>query len=456
MSVIEITLTKDYVSDWGIWQGIREIIQNGIDGERQYGHKMIVKHMRNGTLIVENKGGHIPREALLIGFSSKRGNPSLSGQFGEGLKLGTLALVRSGYEVVIHNRKEIWRPVIEASKDFNAQVLKFKIRKIQKDCGGLLVEIKGISKEDWTAIRKNFLFLDPPENVVETSKGTIFLDPERVGCIYVRGIFVDRDPKFKYGYDLKEADIDRDRRMVDRHNLRWTLASILEEAATKDHGLFLTVYGLMEMGAEDVESIGYVASQETAEKVVKMFSEIYGKDAVPVRTLSESKTVEHLGKRGVVVPQSMAKVMEKVHGEFFQMKNKLAQSAFACCSFGDLTITEKSNLETAIEMVAAVDPRISLDDIDIVMFADDLMQGQYVDGRIRLSRKELGKLIMTLWAVGHEWCHKVSNDRDGEKGFTDRVERLLSQIAVVYRRKAKDYENAQDGFRDHGDKQSTH
>jgi len=411
MPVIEITLSKDYVPNWGIWQGIREVVQNGIDGERQYGYKMSVEHMQNGTLVIRNEGGRIPREALLIGFSSKRGNHDLSGQFGEGLKLGTLALVRAGYEVVIRNRNETWRPVIEASDDFDAEVLKFKIRKIKKDNGGLQVEIKGVSNEDWGMIRKNFLFLEPPENVVETSRGTIFLDPERVGCIYVRGIFIDRDPKFKYGYDLKEADLDRDRRMVNSFNLHWTLASILEEAATKDQGIFMTVYGLMEMGAEDIESIGYVASQKTAQRVAETFAEMHGEDAVPVRTLAESKAIEHLGKRGVVVQASMAKVMEKVNGEFSQMRNKLAQSAFAFCSFGDLTITEKSNLEVTIEMIAEVDSRISLDDIDVVVFADDHIMGQYVDSRIRMSRMVLSNLNTALWTIGHEWCHKVSGNR---------------------------------------------
>ena len=63
---IEITVTKDYVGGWGEYEGIREIIQNGIDGEQEYGCELKVSYTPNGKLAVENIGGSIPKEALLI------------------------------------------------------------------------------------------------------------------------------------------------------------------------------------------------------------------------------------------------------------------------------------------------------------------------------------------------------------------------------------------------------
>lgn len=430
MTTIEISLTSDYCPSWSVWAGLREIIANGIDGEREFGYKLGVSHSGN-VLTVVNEGGRIPREALLIGFSSKRGNHDLAGQFGEGLKLGVLALIRAGLEITIYNRRGIWRPAVGASEAFDAEVLKFHISQVDKDCGGLRVEVKGVSEEDWLATRKNFLFLEPAKNVFKTSRGTVLLDPSLAGCIFARGIFVDRDPKFKFGYDLPDADIDRDRRMVNRSDLLWTTAAILEEAATKNHGMFMSVYGLMEMGAEDVENIGYTVSRETAERATEIFREIYGEQAVPVRTISESREVEHLGRDGIVVPQPMAKVMEKIHGSYNEMRRRLADSAFSLCSAKDLSENQRKNLDTAIELVGSVDPEISLQYIDVVVFADHAMQGLYQDSRIRLSLRVLDDLVTALRVLAHEWAHLASQREDGQKRFVDGVELLLSRVAIA-------------------------
>ena len=97
---VEMTLHSDYVPNWKTAEGIRELIQNARDGEKEYNALMSVKYRRSsGTLIVRNDNVNIPREALLIGYSTKRNNEQLIGQFGEGLNLGILALVRDGMDV---------------------------------------------------------------------------------------------------------------------------------------------------------------------------------------------------------------------------------------------------------------------------------------------------------------------------------------------------------------------
>ena len=153
---IEITVTKDYVGSWGEYEGIREIIQNGIDGEQEYGCKLQVSYTPNGKLAVENVGGSIPKEALLIGFTTKKDNEELIGKFGEGLKLGVLALLRAGNTVKIKNNGEIWTPVIEKSDNFNAEVLKFKITQAKKPAKGLRVLIGGVSREKMESLQAQF------------------------------------------------------------------------------------------------------------------------------------------------------------------------------------------------------------------------------------------------------------------------------------------------------------
>ena len=70
MATIELTLDASYCHRWGLWEGVREILQNGIDGERQLHCPLSVHLTKSGTLIVENKGAEIPRKAILIAVST--------------------------------------------------------------------------------------------------------------------------------------------------------------------------------------------------------------------------------------------------------------------------------------------------------------------------------------------------------------------------------------------------
>ena len=103
--IIELTIKTDYLPGWGTYEGVRELVQNGRDAETELNAPFSVQH-RGNTLCLSNTGARMPREALLMGHTTKRGNNELIGKFGEGLKLGVLALVRAGHTVVIENRDE--------------------------------------------------------------------------------------------------------------------------------------------------------------------------------------------------------------------------------------------------------------------------------------------------------------------------------------------------------------
>ena len=34
MAILQLSLTTGYVSDWGTWEGVREILQNALDAEQ--------------------------------------------------------------------------------------------------------------------------------------------------------------------------------------------------------------------------------------------------------------------------------------------------------------------------------------------------------------------------------------------------------------------------------------
>ena len=114
---IELTIKVDYLPNWGVYEGIRELLQNGKDAETEYNAPLTVRYRKDSNTVgIENDGCPLPYEALLLGHTSKVGRPDLIGKFGEGLKLGILALVRTGLPVKIRSGGEVWVPSIQRSE----------------------------------------------------------------------------------------------------------------------------------------------------------------------------------------------------------------------------------------------------------------------------------------------------------------------------------------------------
>jgi len=424
---IEITVTKDYVGDWGEYEGIREIIQNGIDGEQEYGCELKVNYTPNGKLAVENIGGSIPKEALLIGFTTKRDNTKLIGKFGEGLKLGVLALLRAGNTVKIKNNGEIWTPVIEQSDNFNAEVLKFKITKVKKPAKGLRVLIGGISRERWNRHKRSFLVLKKKnKSMIQTYHGDLLTDPKHTGRIYVKGIEVEWHDDLVFGYNFKDVDIDRDRKMIASWDLEYKMGQILGAVMNKGYKYKRKIYQMLKSGARDVKRLDY-AGVDVGAAMLKEFEKEHGNGSIPVATPSEAKEVGHYGKRGVVVPEALASVVKTKLGNMDEIKQKLCNATYTVVHLPELSENQRANYCKAISMVRKV-KAVDEFKIQIVSYKDNTL-GQYVAGNVRIGTKALETLKEALCTLVHELCHGYGTD--GEKSFVSQVEYMLAEIAIA-------------------------
>jgi len=428
MEKIEITVTKDYVGDWGEYEGIREIIQNGIDGQEEYGCELNVSYTPNNKLVVENVGGSIPKEALLIGFTTKRGSEELIGKFGEGLKLGVLALLRAGNTVKIKNNGEIWTPVIEKSDNFDAEVLKFKITKSKKPGTGLRVLIGNLSRQRWNKYKRSFLVLKQKnKTMLNTYYGDLLTDPKHAGRIYVKGIEVEWHDDLVFGYNFRDADIDRDRKMIASWDLEYKMAQILGSVMSTGYKFKRKIYKMLKEGtARDVKRMEY-AGEKAANALLEEFKKEHGTESVPVASESEAQIVEHYGKRGRVVPEAMAAVMKTAQGDIEQVRRKLCEATYKIVQEDDLTENQRSNYQTAIKMIRKV-TEVDENNIELVTYKDNTL-GQYIAGRIRIGTKALETLEAALATLVHEVCHGYGTD--GEKSFVFQVERMLAKIAVA-------------------------
>src|SRR3972149_6295743 len=189
--LIEMPIKETYVASWGSWEAVRELVQNAKDQEDVSNRPMRIWY-KSGHLCRHNPGAELDRRALLLGHSTKAGT-NLRGQFGEGFNLAMLAGVRCGYEITIDTPTERWRPLIDMSTEYDERVLKIQTRARQTPHDGVLVSIK-MEKAVWQDLQKLFLFLHKPaaDEAIVVEGGTILLGGDYNGCIYVKGIFVDR------------------------------------------------------------------------------------------------------------------------------------------------------------------------------------------------------------------------------------------------------------------------
>ena len=83
MKEYELTISPNYVSNWGVREAIRELLQNAVDANI-CGYSKIIEYDNNiQTLKIKNEGAKLPASSLILGCSSKGNNDNLTGQFGE-------------------------------------------------------------------------------------------------------------------------------------------------------------------------------------------------------------------------------------------------------------------------------------------------------------------------------------------------------------------------------------
>ena len=134
----ELSLSENYVSNWGLVEAIREIFQNAIDQEnmarppkdwyddveKESPNKMffnfaVDSHNPNKyrTLSIGNKESILDVNSLLLGETTKSDDKRAIGKFGEGYKLALLVLTRLGKKIKIFNygAREVWTAALKNS-----------------------------------------------------------------------------------------------------------------------------------------------------------------------------------------------------------------------------------------------------------------------------------------------------------------------------------------------------
>lgn len=382
---IQLSITRDYCPDWGIREGVREVVQNYLDARDQGNEDSGKIHHEKNLLTFTNYDVTIsPADVGLLGRSGK--GPKDRGQFGEGLKIGVLALVRAGCTVSIRSADRWYEAALERSEEFGEEVLVFNsggthaVDKVE-------IRILGITASTWTDLRRDFLDLrEKPYTAHVTPHGEILLDEEEKGRAYSRGIFVGKYEDLSHGYNFTSSSmkLDRDRKMVDDFDLTWALsqmhASMLQAEETTPEEFLEN----LESGSRSTRHAASFLGVSRKKAIAKAFEEKHGPDAVPGDAPR--------GLKGITVTTQLEEVLQDHKTEKIQAAKGRIQYRYT----SELTVQEQAVSDAVMFLLEKVDISHT---VEYVEFESPDTKEIVNDGKICVSRSELRGPISLLRTI---------------------------------------------------------
>ena len=264
-----LSLTKEYVSHWGVSEACRELIQNVIDNPKPYEYNFDEYLPGLFKFTLTSKDTWLHPSTLLLGASSKKEDGYI-GHFGEGYKLALLVLTRLGKAVTVINGDLLWKPSFQFYKNYGAEVLEIQETNNFESTSDLSFVIGDLTQEDVDAIKKTWLvFQDDVGEIFKSEYGDIMFD--QPGKLYVGGLFVcSTDMKFGYNFKPKHVKLERDRQTVSSWDLKYHAKEMWFETKRWDY-----IATLISEECPDVSYAEYGCPDEVKEACFKLFDKQY-------------------------------------------------------------------------------------------------------------------------------------------------------------------------------------
>lgn len=303
-----LSLTPDYVLEWGFWSAVRELLQNAIDQHRNDPQCRVVFEYdaEARCLTVGATACRLEPRTLLLGVTSKAFDRNAIGQFGEGYKLALLVLARSSYEVVIANGDETWTPSFEYSDEYGTSVLSIARAQADESTNGVLFSIRDVSQANFADVVERYLPNVPTDRIL--------YEDHHKGRVFVAGLFVCKmDLEYGYNFAPGRIKLDRDRGMASSFDVSWEASKLWEQSGDKE-----ALYENLKEGIPDTSYLqlrspvtnDYVVSQYLAETPT----------AIPVATDKEAQVLIGKGHHVRRVPVALRDLLRRMHDFVFDQE----------------------------------------------------------------------------------------------------------------------------------------
>lgn len=466
-NIIFIGPTKTWRSEWGVWEAIREIVQNALDEAEEYTYGFD----ETGFWIKDSGRGIGVRDFLL-------GPPKLKedwarGKYGEGMKIGGLALVRSGYPVYVEaGDREVIILFLEQDVQGKVDTLAALWRTGRRKMGTTwhIFNYHGDDFAERFAVNlpKSAIRALVPSKVYKPKQRYNALieynftgDPAKTwrdagySRVFARDIYM-RDISSPFSYNLWGFDLAPDRHAPSSENDMWTdigrvWAAVKDQTMletflkmTQDppeiecdetHNLQLSYLGTLPEGKSYASII-----EDNKEVWAKAWNNVVGSDSVIRTNAKWDGTVKHLGYKSVSMGYGSREALknviksdqtlidesqDKLRDVAVMPDNKLTPRQLASLNLARKVIELSSNVWNVVRGVHA----------GIIPPASDRVRTAGLYSRttqeifIATDQLEYGHTAVDVSI--HELAHHTSQAEDAEKAHYDEISRLAG-IVVSY------------------------
>ncbi len=424
----KLTIEPSYCENWKIKDAIREIIQNAVDT----GSK--VSFLNGGKFCcVSDKGTGLKLSDFLLGRSSKRGDESTIGQFGEGLKIGCLVLARNNRAVKVRSNGKEYQFTIQHDTAWDSNLLTIDIDDYPI-YEGTEVHIE-CSLDELNASKEQFLQFQPKPVVNRQTKACILND---AGNIYVNGLRVTHIDSL-FGYDFKDKTlVNRDRDVVGRDQLNQQIGGALSATTNLSVIERLVQNGYIQPGKTGAynsmaEYNIYFSPKMTAWR--KVIYNSYGKRVVlsshnpklDLRALEDNWKVLDFPYS---LWSSLSRILPKVEDVLNKKTTKLISQE-------ELTQAERDTLKEAKTLADNIADEAGIKTYPVRIF-EVLIEETYFhqSGEARNSyvmlrredlKKEISHIVHTLL---HEYAHKVRGSDDNTREFECDLGDIITTLGI--------------------------
>jgi len=273
-------MTFNYVSDWGLWESVRELVSNAHDASPD---DWSITH-EGDTLIIRDSGDGIQLHQLLLGVSEKT-NSGAIGQFGEGMKLALMVLLRLGHNSVVYSNDLIL--TASRGEKFGREVLVITHEQTSTPIQGTCVVIDNWEGETF---QDRFLFDNDDDRIIFTNEGGSVLD---TNTLFNKGVFVQDLPDYAFGYNMPNLKIDRDRSTISEWDIQQAVGKIWRNA--KSSYSWKMYFQQVKLGkAERDIYLGY-PSEDVKDAIRAGFLAVYGNNACLETSDDNKREAAHRG-----------------------------------------------------------------------------------------------------------------------------------------------------------------
>ena len=444
------SISPEYVKNWTLEMAIRELLQNLLDTENEFGCPISVRRKEIFAVLRDNGPG-LELKHLALGISEK-GETSI-GQFGEGLKLALLVFAREKRYIELRSRDYSLVPVIQES-EYGTPTLFFNLREGLKHIEGTLIKFR-CTENELNAGKRYFptRFNVKGSKVKWVVKDKISLP---AGKVYVNGSlimeFEEKEALFSYHLTGAEAKglSNRDRTVVDQGKLKSAIReSIIDRTPAKDimpwlKRIFQVFLTQTEIGIQMLPSLekdlrpGYHYTDEEKEEIAALWSKVVGKRGVIAMGNRKDLLAKRLGYEPIVLYSQTWEWRLAAYGiqtsEDIVKEKPLSEMADTIPE-AELYDEERENLEMAKKLVTNyyADPGYIgvVDSLkDFVSSYSSCALGLYhnSEDKIFIARDVLVSLEQACKVILHETIHKVTGAGDLSEQFQNAQDGISGKL----------------------------